>query len=408
MAGIVMFGFYDIAWPESRLRSEHWEWLEWTLRKDLYAGFQVHDIDVMLLSECGDSDERSKHAFQSLLREVCGPDFSVTSQGQYACIVRTSTIHVTQEPCLIEPLSFSPEHECPKCQHLRITLKSGVAYKDIDVYNVHLPLSTESPLNTSIRQDVFRWFAVHAGESSLIGGNLNASLFTLASHLGTAWDIYALRECKHGEASVGRNINAESIPCGIASTSEKQRMCIVRVFLDKWTFSNVRAFYASHSFRAFVRTDDAEQHSAHDLALQTSCMASQFASSKTDLASNTDLDDPQDVEAYEAEQTPYADAMLEAFGERQDADGQQHTLLTDLQTHLWKLNSTCTSGKKKLILHSRDRPRSPKVRLDRLIEKAIEVRRRYHMQLTMKAAFMTRTAIVRSVEKKREGCTISG
>ena len=344
----------------------------------------MHDIDVMLVSECGDSDESSKHAFQSLLRGICGPDFSVTFQGQYACIIRTSTIHVTQEPCLIEPLSFLPEHECPTCQHLRITLKSGVAYKDIDVYNVHLPLSTESSLNTSIRQDVLRWFAVHARERALIGGNLNASLFTLASHLGTAWDIYAWRECKHAEASVGRNINAESIPCGIASTSEKQRMCIVRVFLDKWTFSNVRAFYASHSVRAFVRTDDAEQHSAHDLALQTSCMASQSASSKTDLASKTDLDDLLDLEVYEAEQTPYADAMLKAFGERQDADGEQHTLLTDLQTHLWKLDSTCTSGKKKLILCSPDR------------------------SCTMKAAFMTRSAIVRSLKKKREGYRIRG
>ena len=187
MAAVLVIGFYDIAWPESRLRSERWEGLERTLRQDLCAGFEVHDIDVLLLSGCGDSDERSAQAFQSLLRGTGGPDFSVTCQGQYACIIRTSTIHVTQGPCLMEPLSLSPEHECPTCQHLRMTFKSRVPYQDIDVYNVNLPITTKSPLmSPSIRQSVLRWFAVHARERALIGGNLNASLFTLASHLGTA------------------------------------------------------------------------------------------------------------------------------------------------------------------------------------------------------------------------------
>ena len=95
-----VIAFYNLTWQKSRLTGKRIGKHKATLREDLLAGFQQHHVDVMLLSECGVVEEGMGDEFRDLLQEICGPEFSVTCQSHYACIVRTSTIDITKEPCL--------------------------------------------------------------------------------------------------------------------------------------------------------------------------------------------------------------------------------------------------------------------------------------------------------------------
>ena len=117
-----VFGFYDLAWHENPFIGEECEHHKRTLREDLVAGFQRHNVDVMLLSECGAVEEGLGEEFHDLLKQICGPDFSVTCQSHFACIVRTSRIHVLTEPSLTEALSSLQEQVFRKCQHLQVSL----------------------------------------------------------------------------------------------------------------------------------------------------------------------------------------------------------------------------------------------------------------------------------------------
>ena len=83
---IAVFGFYNITWQKGGFSN-----YKRTLRDDLLAGFQQHNVDVMLLSECGVIELGLGHKFRDLLQQICGPEFSVTCQSRYACIIRSWT-----------------------------------------------------------------------------------------------------------------------------------------------------------------------------------------------------------------------------------------------------------------------------------------------------------------------------
>ena len=187
----------------------------------------------MLLSECGVVEEGMGDEFRDLLLEICGPEFSVTCHSHYACIIRTSTIDITKEFSLTEPLCPLPNHEFRRSQYLQITLRGATAYKPIEVYNLHSPSSTNRALRAGIREQSLRWMFVNTAERALVGGDLNTSVFSLECQLGKAWQYYFQPNHKHGDLSCGKGIVAESVPCFIDSTSKDHTMCIVHVIFDK-------------------------------------------------------------------------------------------------------------------------------------------------------------------------------
>ena len=134
---VAVFGFYNITWQKSRFSGKGLANHTKASREDLRAGIQQHNVDAVLLSECGVIEEGSGHSFHHLLKQICEPEFSVTCQSHYACIIRTSRIDVTKEPSLTEALSPLADHVYRRCQHLQVTLKSQIAYEPIDVYNLH-------------------------------------------------------------------------------------------------------------------------------------------------------------------------------------------------------------------------------------------------------------------------------
>ena len=77
----------------------------------------------------------------------------------------------------------------------------------------------------------------------------------------------------------------------------------------------------------------------------------------------------------------YADSMLEPFGELQDSNVEGHSLLTRLEKQLWNAEYKLPSGETKRVVYSPQRPVDAKVRLDRLIRRALQVRQNYHAQL---------------------------
>lgn len=114
MAGIAVFGVYSFTWAKSRLTDRHRAERERTLKEDLCAGFQIHNVDAMWLSECGEVEEGLGQDFHVLLLDICGRDFSVICQSHYACILRISSIDFAKGPSLTEPLSRLPDHEYRK------------------------------------------------------------------------------------------------------------------------------------------------------------------------------------------------------------------------------------------------------------------------------------------------------
>ena len=73
--------------------------------------------------------------------------------------------------------------------------------------------------------------------------------------------------------------------------------------------------------------------------------------------------------------------MLKAFGELQDSNDEDHSLLTRLEKQLWNAEYKLPSGETKRVVYSPQRPADAKVRLDRLIRRALQVRQTYHAHI---------------------------
>ena len=88
------------------------------------------------------------------------------------------------------------------------------------------------------------------------------------------------------------------------------------------------------------------------------------------------------VEAQQRESTWYADSMLRAFEQTQDPCGDEcEKLLTRLEARLWRPVYERSSGETGRIKYTPERPADARLRLDRLIKKAIQVRKKYHALL---------------------------
>ena len=73
--------------------------------------------------------------------------------------------------------------------------------------------------------------------------------------------------------------------------------------------------------------------------------------------------------------------MLKAFGLLQYSNDENCSLLTRLEKQLWNAEYMLRSGETKRVVYSPQRPADAKVRLDRLIRRALQVRQTYHAQL---------------------------
>ena len=88
------------------------------------------------------------------------------------------------------------------------------------------------------------------------------------------------------------------------------------------------------------------------------------------------------VQAQQRESTWYADSMLNAFEQAQDPRGDEcEKLLTRLEARLWNPVYKVPSGETRGIRYTHERPADARLRLDRLITKALQVRKKYHALL---------------------------
>ena len=88
------------------------------------------------------------------------------------------------------------------------------------------------------------------------------------------------------------------------------------------------------------------------------------------------------VQAQQRESTWYADSMLRAFEQAQDPCGDEcEKLLTRLEARLWKPVYEMSSGETGHIKYTPERPADARLRLDRLITKALQVRKNHHALL---------------------------
>ena len=305
----------------------------------------------------------------------------MTCHSHYACIVRTSTIDITKEPSLTEALCPLPNHEYRRSQYLQITLKSPIAYKPIDVYNLHSPSSANRPLTAGIREQILRWMFVNTAERALVGGDLNTSVFSLEYQLGKAWQFYFQPNHKHGDLSCGKGIAAASVPCFIDSTSKDHTMCIVHVTFDKLKPEKGCSPFLPESIPevSFLRNpitretwddmSESENEKEDDLAVGPPEL---IPSGENMFA----------VQAQQRESTRYADSMLRAFEQAQDPRGDEcEQLLTLLEARLWNPVYKVPSGETRGIRYTHERPADARLRLDRLIAKALQVRTKYHALL---------------------------
>ena len=58
---VAVLGFYNITWQKSRFSGKALAKHKRALGEDLLAGIQQHNVDVMLLSECGVIEEGVGH-----------------------------------------------------------------------------------------------------------------------------------------------------------------------------------------------------------------------------------------------------------------------------------------------------------------------------------------------------------
>ena len=97
------------------------------------------------------------------------------------------------------------------------------------------------------------------------------------------------------------------------------------------------------------------------------------------------------VKGDEEEATPYADAMLKAFDELLESSDEDRSLLTRLANQLWKKESLMPLGEAKPVKSSLQRPANARVRLDKLIRRALQVRQNTKRSCMKHGASMTRT-----------------
>ena len=222
-----MFAFYDITWDERRFNRQ--EIHEATLGADIRVALNVFNIDVLLLSECGEVDEGlTPNLWLPMIRRICGPGFDVTHQGHYTSIVKRATMQITAEPSLRGPLTTVPHHAYRMCQHLQVVLK-GSGAKPIHLYNCHSPASSKHPLTPLVRRHILEWFLQNMGPQAILGGNLNSSVLSLDDVFKGDRGIHYCYESDHlhGDVAIARGLQAESMPCEVRSTSKAHKMVVV-------------------------------------------------------------------------------------------------------------------------------------------------------------------------------------
>ena len=405
-----VFAWYNIGWQASRFnnQSKH----ERTLAEDLTEAIDELHADVILLSECGEVGcGLTESTWLPLLRRVVGPGFAIRHQGHYTSIVRLATVAVEQGPTLVGPLTSIREHEYRKCQHLRVRMKDSAA-KPIDLYNVHSPSSKRHPLTASVRADILLWFAVNAGNRALIGGDLNSSKPSLDAGFKHLRDVHYCYEENHhhGDLVVAKGTAAESTECLIDSTSDAHRMCVVLVPLEPLPLSSpVPAGSAEKVAEKATRSgtkpsgsaDDADEiesatnpagsaekpagatpagnqevetpHSPTEAADWDSPVSSQQVHSSPEPASPSPAGS---AEKPTEPALPLVDALFEEIGARMDAGEAERQVFGQLAEHLWKGTFVF-----RYCEGSVEQPRAAKMRLERMLRKATEVRETYQNRL---------------------------
>ena len=86
-----------------------------------------------------------------------------------------------------------------------------------------------------MRKDILNWFLLNAGPRFIIGGDLNSSLQSLDDVLKVDNSFRYLYEPghMHGDVAIVKNLEAESMPCEVISTSKVHKMVVVIITFSK-------------------------------------------------------------------------------------------------------------------------------------------------------------------------------
>ena len=154
----VGIAFYNITWDNGRLLGQQRMKHEQTLGDDIRVALHEYNVDVLLLSECGEIEKGLRQdLWLPLVRRLVGPGYVVKHESHYTSIVRLHTVNVRQGPELLGPMTTHPGHEYRKCQSLCIEFKDS-AEKPIKIFNVHSPSSGLHKLGPLVRKHILQWF----------------------------------------------------------------------------------------------------------------------------------------------------------------------------------------------------------------------------------------------------------
>ena len=403
-----VIAFYNITWDNSRFNQQTKH--ENTLSNDLRAALDDFNADAVLLSECGQINYGlTPSLFLPMLRGICGTGFHISHQSHYTSIVRESTMEITVEPSLKGPLTTHPGHEFRMCQHLQVRVKDSVA-KPIDIFNVHSPSSAAKPLIFTVRGHILKWFLNNMKEQTIIGGDLNTCPLSLDHVFQQDKKAFLCFEEPHlhGDISIVRGLNAESVPCDIQSTSKTHRMCVVMVTLPRRE-STVKKLEAGSSLEKppitevtpgvmerIPKEETEETRGPGKRAAESVVESSSMEKvTRVDIDSSPEQEEetggPEDRAAHSSADKPAtpaasvsaavvpfpeADAIFKAVGDKVDAGEEERALYGPLAQHLWKgtfvkytPNGPVTQGY------------ASKDRFERMLNKAKEIRRMYHLRL---------------------------
>ena len=226
----MLVAFYNITWDQGKMEGKNSHKHEQALANDLHEALREHKADAVMLSECGAIGEGLEdYNWTAYLENICGPGYAIKHQSHYTSILRLESVEVLSEPKLMGPMTTCYLHEKRTCQHVRVKVR-GSSEKPIDIFNVHSPASKEYPLDSTVRSHVLRWLYDHAGPCTIIGGDLNTSLYSLDGEWKDSRIAYHYTaDHKRGDIICTLGLKAVSVKCDIEQATSAHRLCLVMV-----------------------------------------------------------------------------------------------------------------------------------------------------------------------------------
>ena len=170
--------FYNVGIQLSEVGGQGWQIKDRLLADDLAKAFEVHELDILCLSEIRNIPGSDVCDWiRGLLSEREGPPVRVYAEGHYLTIVTSNRVAVLQ--CKLVS-GFVPDQADRCFQHLRVFV--GDDKEPVSIVNCHAPASNERRLTVDGRRSTL--LACHnacAGDRFIWGGDFNTGMIQLSA-----------------------------------------------------------------------------------------------------------------------------------------------------------------------------------------------------------------------------------